>query len=199
MRTLSTEDSTDAESVELSKAETGTPPRQLTLPLSTVLTGALAVLGVLAGVCFGVLWWNARAEVQTVEQAAAADRRAEQLATDYAIGASRVDYQDVDAWVARLKAGTSTELAAKFDATAPKLKDILVPMQWTSEGSASSAKVSSRSAQTYQVDVYVDVRSTSAQNADSTRTTVHYAVTVDAGADWKIVDVGGAGGALALK
>ncbi|MEV0686730.1 hypothetical protein AB0I35_22950 [Nocardia sp. NPDC050378] len=178
--------------------ETSSSARQLTLPLSTVLTGAIAVMGVSAGVCFGVLWFNARADLQATTQAAADERRAEQVATDYALGASRVDYKDLDSWVSRLKAGTSTELAAKFDATAPKLTEILVPMQWTSEGTASGAEVASKSAQVYQVDVFVDVASTSAQTPDRTRTTVHYAVAVDAGNGWKIVDVGGAG-ALPLK
>lgn len=175
------------------------PGRQVTVPVSTLLTGALTVLGVLAGVCFAVLWWNARADLNADRQRAAEVSRAERVATDYAVGASRVDYRDVDSWVGRLKAGTSTELAAKFDATAPKLTEILVPMQWASEGTAGSAKVASESAGVYQVDVYVDVDSTSAQTPDKTRTTVHYAVTVDAGNGWQVVDVGGAGGALPLK
>ncbi|MFD4429062.1 hypothetical protein [Nocardia sp. NPDC058497] len=198
-QTLPAPSPTEDEPAEHHPVEMRSPGRQLTLPVSTVLTAVVAVLGVLAGVCFGVLWWNARADLQAVAQGAADDRHAERLATDYAVGASRVDYKDVDSWVGRLKAGTSTELAAKFDATAPKLKDILVPMQWTSEGTASSAKVASKTAQVFQVDVYVDVNSTSAQTTDRTRTTVHYAVTVDAGNGWKIVDVGGAGGALPLK
>lgn len=173
--------------------------RQLTLPLSTVLTGVVAVLGVLAGVVFGLLWFDARADVRATARQAAEDRRAEQVAADYAVGASRVDHTDVDAWVGRLKAGTTAELAARFDATAPTLREILVPMQWRSEGTASTAKVSARSAGTYQVDVYVEVDSTSVQTPDRVRTTVHYAITLDADRDWQIVEVGGTGGALPLK
>ncbi|GEM30285.1 hypothetical protein NN3_12920 [Nocardia neocaledoniensis NBRC 108232] len=193
-QTLPAPSPTDEEPAERRPAR-----RQLTLPVSTLLTGALAVFGILAGVCFAVLWVNARADLNSLQRDAADDLRAERVATDYAVGASQVDYRDVDSWVGRLKAGTSTTLAAKFDATAPKLKDILVPMQWTSTGSASSAKVASRSAEVFLVDVYVEVDSTSAQTTEKTRTTVHYAVTVDAGSGWQVVDVGGAGGALPLK
>ncbi|WP_336083377.1 hypothetical protein [Nocardia sp. SSK8] len=173
--------------------------RQVTVPVSTLLTTALTALCVLAAVCFAALWWNTRADLNTERQGAADAAHAERVATDYAVGASRVDYRDVNSWVGRLKAGTSTELAAKFDATAPKLTEILVPMQWASEGTASSAKVASESSGVYQVDVFVDVDSTSAQTPDKTRTTVHYAVTVDAGKGWQVIDVGGAGGALPLK
>ncbi|MGW5575197.1 hypothetical protein ACWEVD_28685 [Nocardia thailandica] len=173
--------------------------RQVTLSLPSVILAAVAVAGVVATVVFGVLWSGARGDLQADRDAAAQRQRAQQIATDYAVGASDVDAKDLDAWVGRLKAGTTPELAAKFDATAGKLKEILVPMQWKSTGTAAGAQARTGSGGTYLVDVFIDVDSTSVQATDPARTTVHYVVTVDAAHGWKVVDVGGSAAALPLK
>ncbi|MVU77214.1 hypothetical protein GPX89_08130 [Nocardia sp. ET3-3] len=142
---------------------------------------------------------SARGDLSRRDTVAADDARAEQVASDYAVGASTVNFADFDAWVARLKKNTAPALSNKFDATAPKLQDLLTPLKWTSTGSPISAKVVSESGGVFKVNVFVNVSSTNAQNPDGAQTTVTYNVSVDRGADWKISDVGGLNGALPLK
>ncbi|MEV4154370.1 hypothetical protein AB0J48_15235 [Nocardia salmonicida] len=173
--------------------------RSVTVSVPALIATALAALAVLAAIIFGVLWLSARGDVAAIEQRAADDRQAETTASTYAVGASQVDFKDLGDWVTRLKTGTTPELSAKFDATAPKLQEILTPMRWTSTGTAISAKVQSRADSLYTVNVFVDVKSTSAQSEAGTRTTVTYAVTLDSARGWTITDVGGIGGILPLK
>ncbi|MFI2556790.1 hypothetical protein [Nocardia farcinica] len=171
----------------------------VSIPLSTIgWSVALAVATVLA-VVFGALWWSARGDLAERDARAADERRAEQVATDYAVGAATVNYQDVTAWVGKLKANTTPQLATKFDATAPKLEQILVPLKWTSTASPIAAEVASEADGTYKVNVFVNVTSTNAQSPEGAQTTVTYTVTLDKNADWKITDVGGVDGALPIK
>ncbi|MBF6187129.1 MULTISPECIES: hypothetical protein [Nocardia] len=171
----------------------------VSIPLSTIgWSVALAVATVLA-VVFGALWWSARDDLDERDARAADERRAEQVATDYAVGAATVNYQDVTAWVGKLKANTTPQLATKFDATAPKLEQILVPLKWTSTASPIAAEVASEADGTYKVNVFVNVTSTNAQSPEGAQTTVTYTVTLDKNADWKITDVGGVDGALPIK
>ncbi|MCP2291821.1 hypothetical protein ACFYT3_22810 [Nocardia amikacinitolerans] len=171
----------------------------VSIPVSSVLWGAaVAVLAVLT-VLFGVLWWSAKSDLDEQAQRAADDRRAEQVATDYAVGAATVNYQDINAWIGKLKANTTPQLANKFDATAPKLEQILVPLKWTSTASPISAKVVSEENGVYKVNVFVNVSSTNAQSPEGAQTTVTYNVTLDENSDWKITDVGGTDGALPLN
>ncbi|MBF6361031.1 hypothetical protein IU447_12980 [Nocardia farcinica] len=171
----------------------------VSIPLSTIgWSAALAVATVLA-VVFGALWWSARGDLAERDARAADERRAEQVATDYAVGAATVNYQDVTTWVGKLKANTTPQLATKFDATAPKLEQILVPLKWTSTASPIAAEVASEADGTYKVNVFVNVTSTNAQSPEGAQTTVTYTVTLDKNADWKITDVGGVDGALPIK
>ncbi|MFC9998607.1 hypothetical protein [Nocardia sp. NPDC127526] len=173
--------------------------RAVSIPISVAgWTAAGAAL--IAAVC--VLAWlliAARGELADRDAAAAAQQHAEQAATEYAVGASTIDYTDLDAWIAKLKAGTSGQLTTKFDATAPKLEDILVPLQWKSSATPVAAKVMSEDDGVYRVDVFLSVSSTSAQTPDGGQTTVTYNVTLDANDGWKITDVGGIDGAMPLK
>ncbi|WP_245546962.1 hypothetical protein [Nocardia brevicatena] len=52
------------------------------------------------------------------------ERRAEQLATDYAVGAATVDYQGPSARSINFEANTTPQPASKFDAIAPKPEQI---------------------------------------------------------------------------
>ncbi|MFH5229333.1 hypothetical protein [Antrihabitans spumae] len=167
--------------------------------MSTIAITAAIVALIVAVAILGFLLISARGEVDDNAAAAADDRRAEQVATDYAIGASNIDFQNVDDWLAKLKANTSPELANKFDATAPKLQEILVPLKWTSSATPIAAKVASETGGIYVVNVFVNVTSTSAQTPDGGQTTVTYNVTVDKNSDWKITDVGGMEGALPVR
>ncbi|AFT99297.1 hypothetical protein [Nocardia brasiliensis] len=170
--------------------------RTVSIRLSTIATGAaLAGLGA-ATVVFASLWFSARGDLSDRDAAAAANQHAEQVATDYAVGASNINFQDVNSWVAKLKTNTTPQLANKFDATAPKLQDILVPLKWTSTSTPITAKVMNIDNGIYKVNVFLNVTSTSAQTPDGAQTTVTYTVNVDPNNGWKVADVGGVAGAL---
>lgn len=110
---------------------------------------------------------------------------------EYAIGASTIDYRDPKAWQDKLKANVSPELAAQFDATAPQLEQIILPLQWTSTATPIQAAVTSESDGIYRVNAFIDVDATSVQNREGGRTTVTYTVTLEKNADWRITEVGG--------
>ncbi|MGS2808422.1 hypothetical protein [Nocardia sp. MW-W600-9] len=167
--------------------------------ISSLIGGAvIAVLAIIA-IVLGVLLGSARSELSDMKARDADDAKAEQIALDYAVGSATLNYQDVDAWVAKLKAGTSPELSSKFAATGDKLQQIIVPLKWTSSATPITAKVMSREGEVYQVAAFVDVSTTNAQNPDGLRNTVTYNITVDAGKDWQITDVGSTDGALPTK
>jgi len=178
---------------------TGRASGTVSIRLSAIALGAAIIALVAATGVFAALWLSARGQLSDRAAAAAADRRAEQVATDYAVGASTINFQDYNAWIAKLKANTSPQLANKFDATAPKLQEILVPLKWSSTATPVSAVVTSETGGVYKVNVFLNVNSTNAQTPDGGQTTVTYNVTVDSGAGWKITDVGGMDGALPLK
>ncbi|BCK58002.1 hypothetical protein [Nocardia wallacei] len=182
------------------KPEPAAPqPRTVSIRLSTVLLAA-AIAGLLiATTVFAGLYWSARSTLADRDARAADDRHAEQIATDYAVGASTIDFHDVKSWITRLQAGTTPQLSAKFDATAPQLEQILLPLQWTSKATPLSAAVTSESGGIYKVNAYLNVNSTSAQTPDGAQTTVTYSLTIDRNAGWKITDVGGLQNALPTK
>ncbi|MFE9574821.1 hypothetical protein ACFYO1_00410 [Nocardia sp. NPDC006044] len=170
--------------------------RTVSIRLSTVAFGAALVALAAATAVFATLWVSARGDLSDRDAAAAADRHAEQVATDYAVGASNINFQDVNGWVGKLKANTTPQLAGKFDATASKLQDILVPLKWTSTSTPITAKVMNTDNGVYKVNVFLNVTSTSAQTPEGAQTTVTYTVNVDPNNGWKVADVGGVAGAL---
>ncbi|MBB5912671.1 Mce-associated membrane protein [Nocardia transvalensis] len=169
----------------------------VSLPALGITAGVVVLIVALAVACVG--WWSARGDLADARASADRDRHAEQVATDYAVGASTIDHTNVPAWVAKLKANTSPQLANKFDATAPKLEEILLPLQWTSTASPIAATIGSVSGGVYKVNVFVNVNSTNAQNPKGGQMTVTYNVTVDSNAGWQITDVGGLDGALPTR
>ncbi|MBF6171775.1 hypothetical protein [Nocardia blacklockiae] len=179
-----------------SGTEPNTAARTVSVRVSTVATAVAGVALIALAAVFGSLWLSARGTLHDRDARAADDRHAEQVATDYSVGASTIDFQDVNAWVAKLKANTSPQLSTKFDATAPKLQEILVPLKWTSSATPITAKVMSKNNGVYQVNVFLNVTSTSSQTPEGAQTTVTYTVAVDPGSGWKVTDVGGMNGAL---
>ncbi|MGW6332746.1 hypothetical protein [Nocardia rhamnosiphila] len=171
----------------------------VSIQVSSLIRGAVVAVLAVAAIVFAVLYFTARGELADRDERAAADSHAEQLATEYAVGAATVNFKDLDAWIAALKKNTSPQLAGKFDDTAPKLEQILVPLQWTSTATPITAKVMSEQDGVYKVNVFVNVTSTNAQNPDGTQTTVTYTVTVDENSGRQITDVGGVDGALPMK
>ncbi|MFI6213400.1 hypothetical protein ACIBCD_15535 [Nocardia brasiliensis] len=181
---------------------TATPARagrSISINVSTAVGIVVIASLVVALLVTGGLLMAARGELADRDAAAAAEHRAEQVATDYAVGSATVKFDDLGAWVTRLKNNASPALAAKFDASAPKLQEILTPLQWTSTATPVAATVISHNGGIYKVDVFVDVNATNSQNPAGARSTVTYTVTVDSDADWHITDVGGSDGALPLK
>ncbi|MRH91298.1 hypothetical protein GFY24_28295 [Nocardia sp. SYP-A9097] len=145
------------------------------------------------------MYISAESKLSERDSSAAADRHAAEIASNYAVGASTIDYRDTKAWLSRLQSGTTAQLSAKFDATAPQLEQILQPLQWTSKATPLSATVTSESGGIYKVNAYLNVSSTSAQTPDGAQTTVTYSLTIDRNAEWKITDVGGLQNALPSK
>ncbi|MEV6361962.1 hypothetical protein [Nocardia asteroides] len=167
--------------------------------VSSLIGGAvIAVLAIIALV-LGVLLGSARSQLSDLKAEQADDAKAEQVALDYAVGSATLNYQDVNAWVAKLKANTTPELSNKFDATGTKLEQIIVPLKWTSTAAPIAATVQSRDGGVYKVAAFVDVSTTNSQNPDGLRNTVTYNITVDSGQGWKITDVGSTDGALPTK
>ncbi|WP_245567149.1 hypothetical protein [Nocardia vinacea] len=171
----------------------------LAIRLSTVLTALVIIVLLTLSIVFGWLYLSARSTLSNRDASAADDKHAEDIASKYGVDASTIDYHDVKGWIGRLKANTSPQLAAKFDATAPQLEQILLPLQWTSKATPLSADVTSGSGGIYKVNAYLNVNSTSAQNPDGAQTTVTYSLTIDRNSGWKITDVGGLQNALPTK
>ncbi|MBF6150091.1 hypothetical protein FHY52_00540 [Nocardia nova] len=173
--------------------------RTVSLRLSTVATAAVALIAVAVIAVLAMFLWSARGDISAREAADSDRAKAEQVASDYAVGASTIDYKNANAWLGKLQAGTSAQLADKFKATAPQLEAILTPLQWNSTAQPITAKVMSESNGVYKVDVFLNVSSTSAQTPQGGQTTVTYNVSLDRNSGWKITDVGGMDGALPLK
>ncbi|MGW5437737.1 hypothetical protein [Nocardia asteroides] len=188
-----------SESAPAAVAPSSSPPRTIAIRLSTVCTGATLALLLAATATLAVLYGSTKADLSANERRADDDAHAERIAGDYALGASTIDYRDVQAWLGKLKTGTSPQLSAKFDATAPQLEQILLPLQWTSTATPLSADVLSETAGVYKVNAYLTVNSTSVQNPAGTRTTVAYSLTIDRDAGWRITDVGGLQNAVPVK
>ncbi|MGV9665655.1 hypothetical protein ACWDUL_00270 [Nocardia niigatensis] len=161
------------------------------LKVSTLVTAVAAVLLIGALVAVTVLWQSARGDLKDRDAQAANDKHAEQVASEYAMGAANLNFADFNAWTARLKSNTTPALASKFDATSSKLQEILVPLKWTSSPTLLSSQVTNRDNGAYKVNVYLNVDSTNAQNPDGVLTTIYYTVSVDPKSDWKVTDVGG--------
>ncbi|WP_240963179.1 hypothetical protein [Antrihabitans stalactiti] len=171
----------------------------ISIRTSTMVYGAVIIVLVAAVSILDWLWLSAQRDLSDINTKAVADQRAEQVATDYAVGASNINFQDVDAWLGKLKANTSPQLGNKFDATAPQLQEILVPLKWTSTAAPIDAVVESEADGVYKVNVFLNVTSTSAQTPAGAQTTVTYNITIDTNSDWLITDVGGMDGALPGK
>ncbi|TLF94951.1 hypothetical protein FEK35_28495 [Nocardia cyriacigeorgica] len=198
--TTATNESSDART-DAKSARPKPDKRAVTLSLSapTLIASVVAVVLLLVSGTLSVLLWQSRSDLTDTRAAAADEQHAEQVASDYAVGAATINYQDFNSWVAKLKANTVPQLSNTFDATAPKLQELMVPLQWTSTAQPIAAKVESVTGSVYKVDVFVNVNSTNTQNPQGAQTTVTYSVTVDKNADWKITDVGGTAAALPLK
>lgn len=186
--TSATQDSASTPSPKKSATTRSVAVSVPTLVWSTVCIALIAVAVVLGAMLVG-----ARHEIADRDATQADQARAEQVATDYAVGAATINYQRLDEWFTALKQDTTTELANKFDATAPKLEEILTPLQWNSTATPITAKVMSESDGVFTVNVFVTVSSTNAQSPEGIQTSVTYKATISKPDGWKITDVGDSG------
>ncbi|ODR05991.1 hypothetical protein BHQ15_14555 [Mycolicibacillus koreensis] len=187
-------------------ASTDTLPRQVSVPLATLVrAGVIGVLTVLV-VVLGVLYWGARRDLAAEASQARDDERAQQVALDYAVGAARMDFRDLRTWQNDLVAGTSPQLSAKLTDAAESMEQILTPLQWESTAKPLAAVVRSHNgggdrggADIYVVDAFVSVFTKTTQAPDGLQSTATYSITLDRGQDWQITDVGGIDAVLGTR
>lgn len=186
-------ESVDASDESDSSNEKKSAPRQLSISVRGLLT---ALLIVVAATAIGVLAWlyiGAENRLDTMNQQAARESRAEQIAMDYAVNAAAMDYKDLAAWKTKLVAGTSPELKDRLTEAATSMEQILVPLEWSSTAEPLVAKVRSETAGTYVVDSFVSVLTRTTQAPDGLQSTATYSITIDSNKDWQITDVAGIG------
>jgi flagellar basal body-associated protein FliL len=172
------------------------PRRQLSISIRGLLLGiVIAVLAVAVGV---LAWLYIGAEGKLDAQARQAENtaHAEKVALDYAVNAAAMNAQDINAWKAKLVAGTSPELKNKLSKAADQMEQILVPLQWNSTAQPIAAKVHSSTGGVYVVDSFVSVLTKTAQGPEPLQSTATYSITIDSNKDWQITDVGGIGAAM---
>lgn len=174
-------------------------PRQVSIPLATLVRGGAIGVLVVAVAVLGWLYWGARGDLDAQQRRSADDAHAQQVALDYAANAARMDYRDLTAWKSRLVAGTSPELRAKLSEAADSMEQILTPLQWESSAKPLAAVVRSRTGDSYVVDAFVSVLTKTTQAPDGLQSTATYSVTLDRGHDWQITDVGGVDAVLGTR
>ncbi|MFI9508205.1 hypothetical protein [Nocardia sp. NPDC052566] len=165
--------------------------RRISIRVSTIVTAVAMAALLIATITFAALYFTTRADLTGRDDRAADDAHAEQVAMDYAVGGSTIDYRDIKGWVARLKTNTTPELAAKFDATTSSYEQIVAPLQWVSKATPIKAVVMSESGGVYKVDAFLDTEVTNLQTPQGGRVTLNYEVTVDKNRGWKITEAGG--------
>ncbi|MGW0178006.1 hypothetical protein [Nocardia sp. NPDC003345] len=165
---------------------------RLRRPTVPVLVAVLAVT--LAVVCAG-LWRfdGSRGELADLRSQLATDRHAEEVAGDYALRVSRVDFGDLEAWRGALRTGVGAELAPRLSAAVDVVGPWLTQMEYRATGTLLAAKVTAREGDSYTVAAFVEMRSTSRQTPTGVTATAAYTVTLNRAADWTITDVGGSG------
>lgn len=154
-----------------------------------------AVAGVIVAllVATGVSLWQVRSLHTQLddERAQNADAaRAQQIATDYAVAAARIDYRNFDPWFASLRRGVNDRLANQFASSEPALRDLLGQLQWVSTGTLVGSDISAQHDGRYEVQVFVDVTTSNVQSPDGVKTTALYPITIEK-QGWRISDISG--------
>lgn len=178
---------------------TSAPPgRRVTFSLRRdVLVLAVVLLASLG--CIGFLGWqlhDAKSELAAMRAAAETRQHAEQVALDYAKGASQMDYRNLSEWTTRLIANTTPELTAKLKEASVSMEQIIIPLQWDSTSTPITAKVRSEHDGVFVVNCFVSVVTKNVQTPDGIPSTATYTVTVNKNDNWAITDVGGVESAL---
>ncbi|CAM3922996.1 hypothetical protein TSST111916_13740 [Tsukamurella strandjordii] len=171
-------------------------------PLAMGLAAAVVVLAVIA-TALGFLWSSAASErddagaqLTAVQATEDQNKRAEDVATKYAVGAATVDYQNLAPWRTALGANTTPSLATSLQQASTELEQVFVPMQWQSTATPLGSVVKSNQDGVIQANVFVNVITKSTQRPQGIPSVATYAVTIDTKQNWIITDVSGIDSAL---
>lgn len=205
-------DSTESGTKSAAEADTAEPqdtdepsgkkaPRRLrlTITLRSLVTGAVIAALVAAVAAFAWLYVDAQHKLDAQARQSANTARAEKIALDYAVNAAEINFSDLNAWKAKLVAGTSPALKEKLSKAAQQMEQILVPLQWSSTAHPLVAKVRSDTGGAYVVDCFVSVLTKTVQSPQPLQSTATYSVTIDSNKNWEISDVGGIGAVVEPK
>jgi hypothetical protein len=168
-----------------------TTGRRISISLRGLIFAALVAALVIAVGVLGWLYLDVRGTLAANDRAAAARSHAEDIASDYAVNAADMDYQDFNGWKVKLVNGTSPELKDKLTKAADSMQQILAPLQWKSTARPLAAKVRSEAGGIYTVDAFVSVLTKTMQAPDGLQSTATYSITLDSKNNWQITDVGG--------
>ncbi|GAA4398954.1 hypothetical protein GCM10023147_35710 [Tsukamurella soli] len=180
-------------------------PKTITLSVSrtTAALGALCVVLAIVAIVFGALWLTGRSDLNDARGRLAAidttndqNKRAEDVATRYAVGAATIDYQNLSVWEKALVANTTPELSTTLQQAAAQMEQIYSPVQWRSTATPIAAVATSNQNGVIAVNVFVSVITKTTQTPSGMPSTATYAVTVDTRRDWVISDVRGIDSAL---
>ncbi|WP_019201927.1 hypothetical protein [Tsukamurella sp. 1534] len=174
-------------------------------PLALGLAAIVVVLAVLA-TSFGFLWLSAKsdaddaqAQLATATETQEQDKRAQDVATKYAVGAATVDYQNLGPWRTALAANTTPQLANTLQTASNDLEQLYVPLQWQSTATPLGSVVTSNKDGVIVVNVFVNVITKSTQRPQGIPSTATYSLTIDSNQNWVITDVRGIDAALGGK
>ncbi len=199
-----TEGAAQTETAEQEVADTAPskkPPRRLrlTITLSSLITAAVITALVAAAAAFAWLYLDTQHKFDVQARQSANNARAEKIALDYAVNAAEINFSDLNAWKAKLVAGTSPALKEKLSKAAEQMEQILVPLQWSSTAHPLLAKVRSDTGGAYVVDCFVSVLTKTVQSPGPLQSTATYSITIDSNKNWEINDVGGIGAVVEQK
>lgn len=141
------------------------------MSLRSLTVGMLMLAMVAIAATMTWLYIDERNVVQTQHTAAANSARAEQIALDYAVNAAAMNYQELNAWKAKLVNGTTPELHDKLAKAANSMEQLLVPLQWASTSKPLVAKARPQGNGIYVVDTFVSVLTKTTQAPDTLQST----------------------------
>lgn len=171
-------------------------PRRLSISLRGAVVATVICALVAGCAVLGWMYLSASRDLAARDQSDRDNQRAEQMASDYAVHAAEMNYQDFEGWKVKLVDGASPELKDKLTQAADSMQQILAPLQWTSSARPLAAKVRSDVGGVYTVDAFVSVLTKTVQAPDGLQSTATYSVTLDSNNNWQITDVGGIDSAL---
>lgn len=159
-----------------------------------IIACLLLVFALVGNLIFGLLWQRQRDaadEARGQVTSSQWEKRAEQVAMDYAVGSATLDYRDMAAWRSRIIANTSPELAKQLSQVVPTVEQIIAPSKTVAKATPAAAAVRSEKNGVYVVAAAVNVSTTSTQSPNGAESVAVYVVTVDKNAGWVITDVKG--------